>query len=87
LASVFILIYFPRVNNPTYSDVTLLIGKRPIYGHYAILSVRCPKLIGVSSRAPKKKKGVLIKELHKDTNEAILLEFLNYIYTEEVSYE
>jgi len=76
------------VNNQSHADVILQIGKRNIFAHNCVLSARCPKLISSGKGGiPKKKKGIITKELHPNTNEAILLEFLTYIYTEEVAFD
>eukprot|EP01114_Cavostelium_apophysatum_P000198 TRINITY_DN1019_c0_g1_i1.p1 TRINITY_DN1019_c0_g1~~TRINITY_DN1019_c0_g1_i1.p1 ORF type:complete len:511 (+),score=176.91 TRINITY_DN1019_c0_g1_i1:41-1573(+) len=72
------------VNNPAFADVHLMVGKKTIYAHSYILQLRAPKLIEVKGVAIKKKKGIIVREMNKDTRENILLEVLGYVYSDEI---
>lgn len=71
------------VNNPTFSDIhfTNLIGKKTVYGHIGIISVRAPKLL---QGLPKKKKGPAIRDMKEKIHDYTLLALLKYLYTDEI---
>jgi len=70
------------INNGSFADVNIIIGKKIIYAHSYILTLRCPKLTDNS----KKKKTIITKELPKETKENILLDVLTYVYSDEIAF-
>jgi hypothetical protein len=73
------------VNNSKFSDLTFVINKKTqVSAHSAVIQTRAPKLLG---NQEKKKKSHLTVDLKDTIHEHILVEVLNYLYTDSVDLE
>lgn len=78
---------FKRIlNDTTFSDLTIKIGKDTITAHRAIVAVRCEEICPMPDPNPKKRKDKATVTIKAISNSNIMMKVLEYIYTGTVAF-